>query len=179
MSWQLRRSRNFWYWRHNWLLKTRPVVFALLVKQNKNMQSKFSEDKSVFRVCPNDFTQKQHQILSTQFRWNGFREGICVRKCTIWYKLAKFFSQWSQNKRSKWWDRRCTNWTSAWDDFPNFYKITGLEILVSFDTVMTKRKTYDLLSLLSDMGGLFQALTSVFSILISWYANFNTGVFMM
>ena len=69
--------------------------------------------------------------------------------------------------------------TSAWDDFPNFYEITGLEILVSFDTVMTKRKTYDLLSLLSDMGGLFQALTSVFSILISWYANFNTGVFMM
>jgi hypothetical protein len=69
--------------------------------------------------------------------------------------------------------------TSAWEIFPSYYKITGLEILVNFDTVKTKRKTYDLLSLLSDLGGLFQALTSVFSFLVSWYANFNTGVFMM
>ena len=42
--------------------------------------------------------------------------------------------------------------------YPENYKVTGLEILASYDVVRINRETYSLLQFLGDVGGLYDAL---------------------
>jgi hypothetical protein len=68
---------------------------------------------------------------------------------------------------------------SAWTIFPSKYKFTGIEIMMSFDTIQYSRQTYGLLQLMSDIGGLGQALMFVASTFFSWFAQMNAGLFLM
>jgi len=54
--------------------------------------------------------------------------------------------------------------------YPESYKITGLEILVSYDVIRINRETYSLLQFMGDVGGLYDALFYLCLILLS---NFN------
>ena len=47
---------------------------------------------------------------------------------------------------------------SAWTNYPKFYKFTSLQLLISYDQVITERETYDMLEYLGDLGGLMEAL---------------------
>ena len=57
--------------------------------------------------------------------------------------------------------------SSAWLDFPKYYKYTGLELSLSFDQQVTQRETYDFLEYIGDLGGLFEGLTKIFTMILA------------
>jgi len=68
---------------------------------------------------------------------------------------------------------------SAWTTWPTKYKFISIAILVKSDYLVIERKTYDILNLISDLGGLFGILTTFGSFLVQWYSKFNLENFML
>jgi hypothetical protein len=60
---------------------------------------------------------------------------------------------------------------SGWIDFPTKYKFTGMEILLDFNVKMIQRSSYDILSLLGDIGGLLGTLQYIGFLLTSWFTE--------
>lgn len=69
--------------------------------------------------------------------------------------------------------------TSAWNDYPKRYKFIGVEILLDFDLNSFSSNTYSLLQWLGDLGGLNEALQFMGSLLLSGFASFNSGSFII
>ena len=69
--------------------------------------------------------------------------------------------------------------TSAWTDYPTRYKFIGVEILLNFDLNAYSRNTYSLLQWFGDLGGLNEALQFMGSVMVSGFASFNSGSFLI
>jgi hypothetical protein len=61
------------------------------------------------------------------------------------------------------------NFVSNMFDYPFNYKITDLEILLDYDRTLINRNTYSLLEYLGDLGGLFDALKHLTSLVLNGY----------
>jgi len=61
--------------------------------------------------------------------------------------------------------------SSAWLDYPDKYKITGIEIMFSYDIIDYNRQTYSVLEFLGDLGGLYDALYYLGHFIVAHYAT--------
>lgn len=68
---------------------------------------------------------------------------------------------------------------STWNQFPNRYKICGLQINISHDQTVTNRQTYDLLMFLGEVGGLNSILMLMGVLIIGWFSAFNSDSYLV
>ena len=62
---------------------------------------------------------------------------------------------------------------SSWINYPTHYKFIALGFYVDSSHNVITRQTYDILTFLSDLGGLQQTFITFGSLLVGWYAQFN------
>ena len=65
---------------------------------------------------------------------------------------------------------------SAWVNFPEKYKLIGLEIYMDFALKSINRSTYSILDYLGDIGGFVDILLILGSVLLSRITKFNLDV---
>lgn len=58
---------------------------------------------------------------------------------------------------------------SIFDEYPNQYQILAISIFLSYDVTIATRKTYDLLGLAGDIGGLYEVVGWSGIILVTWF----------
>ena len=63
------------------------------------------------------------------------------------------------------------NNVSFWTNYPSRYKFHGIDFYASTYKKTTNRYCYDLINLLGDIGGIYAAVTGVFSVIASHFAE--------
>lgn len=65
------------------------------------------------------------------------------------------------------------------DNLNRDYKFGGIEINKSVDLTLWSRSTYSMLDFVSDLGGLFDALRYMFTLMVAPFASLNLSQFLM
>jgi hypothetical protein len=70
------------------------------------------------------------------------------------------------------------NQVSAWTDYPDHYKFYSVHFHLNDDIIFTERATYDLLDLISDIGGTYEFLGTLFGLFTYQFANMRLSALM-
>ena len=63
--------------------------------------------------------------------------------------------------------------------WPNFYKFVSVNIVINQDLQKVSRRSYDMLQMISEVGGLVSGLFTIIKLLFSFISQFNTKAFAM
>ena len=63
--------------------------------------------------------------------------------------------------------------------WPHFYKFVSVNIVINPDLQKVSRRSYDMLQMISEVGGLVSGLFTIIRMLFSFLSQFNTKVFAM
>lgn len=68
---------------------------------------------------------------------------------------------------------------STWNQFPDRYKICGVQIVMSHDLDVYNRSSYDLLQYLGEIGGIVEFFILFGVLIIGWFNKFNANSFLV
>ena len=71
-----------------------------------------------------------------------------------------------------------SNQQSSWTNYPENYKFFSVHFHLNDNIVFTERATYDLLDYISDLGGMYEALATLFGLLTFKMANIRLKALM-
>lgn len=70
------------------------------------------------------------------------------------------------------------NQVSAMTDYPDYYKLFSVHFHLNDDIVFTERATYDLLDWISDIGGMYEFLVTLFGLFTYKFASIRLKALM-